>query len=591
MNIKNGMMLTKLGFTLKQIISSKMKKAVLSLATAVFAMAAAQAQTARLQVIHNCSDAAADSVDVYVNGTLLLNNFSYRSATPYVSAPAGIPLNIGVAPKNSASVADTIYNLTTTLTANQRYIAVAQGIVSATGYTPTNVQAPFKLAVFTPARAAAMMGTNVDVLVYHGATDAPVVDVRSGVNTLVEDISYGEFATGGYLSLPTADYRIRVTTSTGATTVQTYSAPLQTLGLGRSGLTVLASGFLNPAANSGGPAFGLFAVDSNGGVLTPLPTAAAQAYARAQIIHNSGDAAADSVDVYVNGTKLLDNLAYRTATPFIDVPSGTPLTIAVAPKNSTSVAAAVYTTTATLDSGDRYVLTATGLVSPTGYAPNAMMRPFNLAIFAGAREMAMMANQTDVLVGHGSTDAPTVDITSAGTTLVNNLRYGTYAPAYLSLPLADYGVEVRDSTGATAVAAYGAPLQTLGLGGASLTVLASGFLTPASNSNGAAFGLFAVPASGGPFIPLPSIPLSVSNVVSNSAEFTLAPNPSNGMMSVIHNLNGAVDYTVLDLTGRVVRTGNLEASQTLDVSALTPGAYLLQLRNGSASAVSRFVRN
>ena len=32
-------------------------------------------QTARLQVIHNCPDLAAQQVDVYVNGTLLLNNF------------------------------------------------------------------------------------------------------------------------------------------------------------------------------------------------------------------------------------------------------------------------------------------------------------------------------------------------------------------------------------------------------------------------------------------------------------------------------------------------------------------------------------
>ncbi len=62
------------------------------------------AQTARLQVIHNAADPGAVAVDIYLNGTLLLDNFGFREATPYIDAPAGTPINIGVAGPNSTSV-------------------------------------------------------------------------------------------------------------------------------------------------------------------------------------------------------------------------------------------------------------------------------------------------------------------------------------------------------------------------------------------------------------------------------------------------------------------------------------------------------
>src|SRR5215204_6089454 len=72
-------------------------------------------QTARLQVIHNAADPAAATVDVYVNGTILLDDFAFRTATPYVNVPAGVQLNIGVAGGNSTSVNDTLKNFEVTL--------------------------------------------------------------------------------------------------------------------------------------------------------------------------------------------------------------------------------------------------------------------------------------------------------------------------------------------------------------------------------------------------------------------------------------------------------------------------------------------
>lgn len=105
------------GFLFNSFVQNlnKMKKQLL-LATALIASIAANAQTARVQVIHNCADLAADSVDVYLDNGILLDNFAFRTATGFIDAPAaGTPIRLSVAPKNSTSVADTFYSISVTL--------------------------------------------------------------------------------------------------------------------------------------------------------------------------------------------------------------------------------------------------------------------------------------------------------------------------------------------------------------------------------------------------------------------------------------------------------------------------------------------
>ncbi len=477
-------------------------------------------QTASVQIIHNCADAAAAQVDVWLNGDLLLDNFEFRTATPFVTAPAGVPLTVGIAPANSTTAADALFEQTFTLAADAKYIIVASGIVSPTGYSPAQ---PFQLAVYDMAQESAPSGFT-DVLVYHGSNDAPTVDVfESGVlnATAVNDISYGEFA--GYLSLPTNDYTLQVRDAANSTIVAAYAAPLATLGLDGAALTVLASGFLNPAANSNGPAFGLYVALTSGGSLIPLPAAAIPT-ARVQVVHNCADLAAASVDVWVNNTLLLDNFAFRTASPFVDVQAGVPFVVSIAAPTSTDTVGAIAHYTLNLEEGGSYQVVATGIVSGTGYSP---AQPFALAVYDMAREAAVGGpSTTDVLVYHGSTDAPTVDVHESGAldvTAVNDISYGEFA-GYLELPTANYTLQVRDGANSTIVAAYAAPLSTLGLGGAAITVFASGFLNPADNSNGPAFGLYVSLASGGPLVPLPSaaIPTARVQVVHNAADLAAA---------------------------------------------------------------------
>ena len=254
----------------------------------------ANAQTARLQIVHNSADAAASSVDIYVNGALTYNDVDFRTATAFGDVPAGVELNVGIALSTSTSVNDTLVNFPVTLAANETYVVVADGIISGSGYTLPN---SFGLSVYGMGRESATNSANTDVLVHHGATDAPTVDVYEtgvGAGLIVDDLAYTDFQ--GYLELPTADYTLEVRDATGAVTVAAYSAPLSTLSLDGNALIVVASGFLNPANNNNGADFGLFVALPSGGALIPLP-AVNSTTARLQIIHNSADLAAATINI------------------------------------------------------------------------------------------------------------------------------------------------------------------------------------------------------------------------------------------------------------------------------------------------------
>ena len=191
----------------------------------------------------------------------------------------------------------------------------------------------------------------------------------------------------------------------------------------------------------------------------------------------------------------------------------------IAPSNSTSSADAIYTENFTLAQNETYVIVASGIISGSGYMPAPA---FSLEVFAQGRETAMMASNTDILAIHGSTDAPTVDIYESGvlnTTAIDDISYPDFA-GYLELPTADYTLQVRTADNSTIVAAYSAPLATLNLQGAALTVVASGFLDPSMNSNGPAFGLFVASPAGGALLALPAaaIPTARVQVIHNSAD-------------------------------------------------------------------------
>ncbi|MEJ2593903.1 MAG: DUF4397 domain-containing protein [bacterium] len=546
--------------------------------------------TARVQVIHNSADAAAAVVDVWLDETLLLDDFAFRTASPFVDAPAGQEFTISIKGPDSEDPNDPIWSQQYTLEENETYILIAGGIVSASGYDPNT---PFDIYVYEEGREMATTESSTDVLVFHGSTDAPVVDVVEigvGYGTIVDDLAYGDYQ--GYLGLPVLNYVLDIRDETGQNSVAAYQAPFADLGLGGVALVAVASGFLNPANNSDGAGFGLWAALPSGGALVELPAYEPQS-ARVQVIHNSADAAAAVVDVWLNETLLLDDFAFRTASPFVDAPAGQEFTISIKGPDSEDPNDPIWSQNYTLEEDETYVLVANGIVSPSGYDPN---QPFDIYVYGMGRESASNGNNVDVLVFHGSTDAPTVDVIETGQgagTIVDDLSYGDFA-GYLELPTADYQLSIADETGANVVAVFLAPLETLGLQGAALTVVASGFLNTGNNSDGAGFGLWAAAPTGGALVELPNV-TSVEENLFEESSFVVYPNPSSGIVNINYDLTKAsnVSISVYDITGSVVQHADLGRQQdqmnqaTLDISSLNNGLYFVRVQAGQSVITRR----
>ena len=138
------------------------------------------AQTAQVQIVHN---SPYPTVDIYVNGSVALENIAYRDNTALLDLPTN--LEVGIAPAGG----DVIATFPFELADNESYVVVASGILN-------NDTHPFDLLPSTLESAAADE-SSFALKVMHGVTDAPAVDIYANGGLLVENLSYSEYA--GYL--------------------------------------------------------------------------------------------------------------------------------------------------------------------------------------------------------------------------------------------------------------------------------------------------------------------------------------------------------------------------------------------------------
>ncbi len=504
---------------------------------------------AQVQLIHN---SPSPTVDIWVNNEPFLTDFDFRTATPFVNVPADEELNIGVAPSPSSSPDDIIATFNATFENGENYVVVANGVVGSS-------TAPFDLDIASDVRRSAEDAANVDFIVVHGSPDAPAVDVDArGVAQLVNGAAFGDIT--DYISVPEGQYLLDVKPAGADDIVASFDGDLN--GLAGGSAVVFASGFLTPGTDD--PAFGLFVALTDGTVIQLSQTAAA----RLQIIHNSPE---PTVDIWVNNEPFQTNFAFRDATPFVDIPADEELVVGVAVSPSTSPDDIIATFPVTPANGGTYIAIAQGIVGNTD-------TPFTIDYIAGIREASLSAD-VDLLVIHGSPDAPEVDVLANGGTppLVDDLEYRE-ATDYISVPADAYelGITPSDDNG-TVLFNYDADLS--GLGGGSAVVFASGLLGDAP-----AFGLWVALADGTTF----ALPLIVDvNELEALEALTMSPNPAKNYTIINYNLSSTTDMTirVMDQMGREVvnnRLGNMPAGEhiyELSTAGWSAGMYFVSIQS------------
>jgi hypothetical protein len=403
-------------------------KAFALLAT-LFATNALIAQQARVQIIHNAAGIALDTVDVYVNDQLL-DNVAFRTATGILRLSPG-SYNINLNHKSSADSGDQVLaRFTVNLVANAAnfgHLIMVTGVEDPSNYeaNPDSRNTGVELIIRRNVAIGTTNQTIAPSTIIHASTDAPGVNITTRPSSSVVNLSnvrYGD--TTGNVFLPAQESFIDVTIHSSSTLFKSYIAPLQLFPA--RALTVFASGFVNPAANQNGSAFGLFVVDTNGGAAIPLSEGF-----RVQFINTSTDTSISAVDIWQNSVRIRQNLNRLQATPMLNLTSGNnqyTVTRAGSPNENTDVLFSTDTPI-TINSGESYIVFVSGVVDTNAYPtnPDGLDRSLALIGFNNFNESVATIGQFDLQYFNSITNASSIELNRGAATVTPMFNATAYA--------------------------------------------------------------------------------------------------------------------------------------------------------------------
>ena len=84
-----------------------------------------------------------------------------------------------------------------------------------------------------------------------------------------------------------------------------------------------------------------------------------------------------------------------------------------------------------------------------------------------------------------------------------------------------------------------------------------------------------------PLLGLPVKGTGVLETVSKKPKWRIIPNPATTQVQIDWDGDKEARFTICDMTGRIVASGKPGKENTVDISALKPGLYIVQLSSGT----------
>lgn len=356
--------------------------------------------TAQVRVVHASPDAPA--VDVFVNGSQVVANASYKAATPFA------PVNAGMADVrvNVAGTSTLALSAGPTFTAGKYYTVMAVNSLSALeplvieedGVAPASGKLKVRVVHAAPKAPA------VDVYV-----TAPAADLAAATPTLT-NVSFKAFS--GALEIPAATYQVRITaTGSKVPVYDSGSVPLA------AGANLVLAAVERIEGASPITLLGL----TREAAAPKLEITDSRALVR--VIHASPDAPA--VDILVNGQIALSNVPFPVASSYLPLQGG-----------ATNLKVNVSGTATTVINADVNLL---ALKASSVFAVDLVSQIQPLVVEDDL--MSPSAGMAKLRAIHLSPDAPNVDIWVNGAKVLTNVPFMAASP-YLEVPAGVTDVKV-----------------------------------------------------------------------------------------------------------------------------------------------------
>lgn len=546
---------------------------------------------ARVQFIHNASDTLLKTVDIWVSGLKQYNDFKYRTATPFSSVPAGFTLALGIAPGNSTKYSDVIKTVAASLVDGHVYYVILQGVDTTRSFlkNPDGRSISLDLKIIDGAFDSASNASNTDIRIFHGITDLGKLNFRFNTtpNSTFNKSSLSYNDTSEELTLPATKYVIDIYNGAKDTTYATYEGDFTSYD--GKGILLITSGFSNGKKNQGGPNADLYAVLPDGSWIKLN-----QVYkANLQLIQAAADTATTFVDVYINGVKVTDPIngfSFASATTYLTVPCNQTLQIAVTKVSSIDTAGALLQALWRFEPYVYHALILSGLKDVANYHVNPQGKDLHLKFIhviggkkgvAGKLTTPLVNTVTDLPVSNVDVKELTPKTLWAGT------GYGATVSPAISWVAKKYNIDIVNPSTSVVLKHFNADLS--GYADSFGIMVFAGFLDDSAVSANPLEVMIVFPNS--------DVLIFLSSVgqkeiaYTAKGEFTVFPNPATNYVNVKFTDKNIHLKTAEITTVSGTKLASYNNQNSIDVSQLPNGMYLLTLRTDNGSFTSKLFVN